>query len=406
MILVLNCGSTSVKYALYSGSTSREEGAVTGITDRESMLVRTVDGVTETIPADVADHDAAIALVVETISDERAGGHVAIGDVSAVGHRVVHGGDLAESRFVDEDVKRTIEQYAPIAPLHNPVNLAGIEATEELLPDTPQVAVFDTAFHQTMPPRAFLYALPYELYEAYGIRKYGFHGISHEFVATEAAELLEVPFEESAFVTCHLGGGCSMAAIRAGRSIDTTMGFTPLEGLIMATRTGDIDPTVVRFLIEEHGFDLEGVFHLFNHESGFAGLSGIGDDLEEVIEASEDGDERAELAVEAFSYRIRKYVGAYAAVLGDLDGIVFTAGIGENAAEIRKRVCDVSIPDLRIDDAANDAIRAERGLISGADSDVPIAVVPTDEELMIARETDRVVSAGRPKASSRRDPER
>lgn len=392
MILVLNCGSTSVKYEVFDELESIAEGAVTDIGEEESGLWHSSRTGTVEETQHVADHSEALEIVMEMMTHADHGVVESIEDITAVGHRVVHGGELSEPQLVDEALKETIRKFSSVAPLHNPVNLAGMNAAEEILPDKPQVVVFDTAFHQTMPAKAYLYGLPYEFYEEYGIRKFGFHGISHEFVAREAAKLLDVPFEEAQLITCHLGGGCSMAAVRNGVSIDTTMGFSPLEGLIMATRTGDVDPTVIQFLVNEHGFDVDDVFSVLNNESGLAGLSGIGEDMRKILRAREEGNERAALAIDAFTYRIKKYIGAYTAVLDDVDGIVFTAGIGENAAPIRERSCDIPTLDVVVDKEANETTQSERAIISAAESAVPVAVIPTDEELMIARETARIVS--------------
>lgn len=393
MILVLNVGSTSVKYELFDGLESIAEGAVTDVGEAESRIWQTAGETTVEETSQVADHAEAIDVALSGLTGGDAAVLSDLAAIRAVGHRVVHGGELSAPHLIDEDVKETIREYAPIAPLHNPVNLAGIEAAEDALPRAPQVAVFDTAFHQTMPPRAYLYGLPYEYYEAYGIRRYGFHGISHEYVGREAAATLASPFEDVNLVTCHLGGGCSMAAIEGGRSVDTTMGFSPLEGLIMATRTGDLDPTVVEYLVDERGMSLEAVFDALNHESGIAGLSGVGEDMRDVLAAREEGDERAALAVDVFTYRIQKYVGAYAANLGDVDGLVFTAGIGENAPSIRELVCDAPGLGIELDDEANRAAQGEEAIVSTDDSAITVLAVPTDEELMIARETADVVGA-------------
>jgi len=393
VILVLNVGSTSVKFELFDGLESIAEGAVTDVGEAESRTWLTAGEETVEETGQVADHAEAIDVALSGLIGGDAAVLSDIDSIRAVGHRVVHGGELSTPHLIDEDVKETIREFASIAPLHNPVNLAGIEAAEDALPRAPQVAVFDTAFHQTMPPRAYLYGLPYEYYEEYGIRRYGFHGISHEYVGREAAAMLSSPFEDVNLVTCHLGGGCSMAAIEAGRSVDTTMGFSPLEGLIMATRTGDLDPTVVEYLVDERGMRLEGVFETLNHESGLAGLSGVGEDMRDVLAARAEGNERAELAVDAFAYRIQKYVGAYAAVLDGVDGLVFTAGIGENAPSIREQVCAAPGLGIDLDDEANRAAQGEEAIVSTDDSAIPVLAVPTDEELMIARETADVVGA-------------
>ncbi|MFW5934384.1 MAG: acetate/propionate family kinase [Halolamina sp.] len=393
MILVLNVGSTSVKYELFDDRESVAEGAVTSVGEGQTTVSQTVGEETVEEPAAIDDHTEAIEAALAKLT---AGEDAVLPDrgaVRAVGHRVVHGGELSEPRLIDADVKATIEAYAPVAPLHNPVNLLGIESAETVLPEVPQVAVFDTAFHQTMPPRAYLYGLPYEYYEEHGIRRYGFHGISHEYVAREAASMLGVPSADATLITCHLGGGCSVAAVENGCSVDTSMGFSPLEGLVMATRAGDIDPTVVQYLVDERGMALDAVFDVLNTESGFAGLSGVSDSLEDVLAAREDGDERAALAVETFVYRIRKYVGAYAAILSDVDGVVFTAGIGENAPTIRAEVCAAPGLGTELDADANRAAVGERAIVSTDGSEIPVLAVPTDEELLIARETAALVDA-------------
>jgi acetate kinase len=391
VILVLNVGSTSVKYELFDALESVTEGAVADIDEAESRVWQTAGGATIEATERVADHTEAVEIALTALTERENAVLSDVIDIDAVGHRVVHGGPLSESRVIDDGVKETIREYVPIAPLHNPVNLAGIEATEAVLSDVPQVAVFDTAFHQSMPPRAYLYGLPYEYYEEYDVRRYGFHGISHQYVSREAAAMLERPIEETSLITCHLGGGCSMAAIDGGRSVDTTMGFSPLEGLLMATRTGDLDPTVVQYLVDEEGMTLEEVFEVLNHESGLAGLSGIGEDVRDLLAAREAGDERAALAVDVFTYRIAKYVGAYTAILDDVDGLVFTAGIGENASKIREGICEAPGLGIDLDDERNRATQGEPALISADGSEVPVLVVPTDEELMIARETAALV---------------
>lgn len=392
MILVINCGSTSVKYEVFDDDLSVGEGEITGIAKDESELRHETESATVERTAVVANHDDALENAIHTITHSKHGIVDSIDEITAVGHRVVHGGELSEPQLVDKAVKETIRDFATIAPLHNPVNLAGIEAAQRLIPNNPHVAVFDTAFHQSLPEKAYRYGLPLKFFEDYGIRKFGFHGISHEFVAIETADLLGVAFDEANLITCHLGGGCSLAAVRGGESVETSMGFSPLEGLIMATRTGDIDPTVAQFLVDEHGYTLEEVIDVFNHESGLAGLSGRGEDLREILAARADGDKRATLAVDAFVHRIKKYIGAYGAILPSIDGIVFTAGIGENAALIRKQACDLPTLGISIDNRENESTQSETGVISTTDSNVPVVVIPTDEERMIANETERIAA--------------
>jgi acetate kinase len=328
-----------------------------------------------------------MGVVLEYVTHGRHGILDGKEEIAAVGHRVVHGGDLAEPRVVDESVKETIRAHVPVAPLHNPANLAGIEAMEARLPDVPQVAVFDTAFHQTLPPEAYLYALPYRFYEEHGVRRYGFHGISHGYVSERASEMLGREIEETNLVTCHLGGGCSVAAVEGGRSVDTSMGFSPLEGVVMATRAGDVDPTVVEYLVETLGMDLDAVFEMLNNESGLAGLSGISGDMREILAAREDGNERADLAVRTFAYSVKQRIGAYAATLGGVDALVFTAGIGENVPLVRELAGDLPILGAEIDPERNASVVGEPGVVSTEGSDVDVLVVPTDEELRIARQT-------------------
>lgn len=388
MIPVLNCGSTSIKYELFSDLDSIAEGEVGNIGEADSYVTHSTDCEEVTEERSIEDHHGGMTVILEYITQELLED---ADEITAVGHRVVHGGDLAEPQIVDESVKETIREYVPIAPLHNPANLEGIEAMEARLPDTPQVAVFDTAFHETLPPEAYLYALPYRYYEEHDIRRYGFHGISHGYVSERACEMLDRAVEETNVITCHLGGGCSVAAIEEGRSVDTSMGFSPLEGIVMATRTGDIDPTVVEYLVETLEMDLETVFDVLNNESGLAGLSGISGDMREILAASKEGDERADLAIQTFAYSVKQRIGAYAATLGEVDAIVFTAGIGENAPLVRELAGDLPVLDTAVDAEKNESVVGDPGVISTEDSDIDVLVVPTDEELRIARQTAALV---------------
>jgi acetate kinase len=388
MIPVINSGSTSIKYELFADLESIAEGEVGSIGESDSYVTHVVDGDEGTTERAVDDHHDGMGIILEYLTRELLED---ADEITAVGHRVVHGGGLAEPRVVDESVKETIREYVPIAPLHNPANLDGIEAMEARLPDTPQVAVFDTAFHETMPPEAFLYALPYRYYEDHDIRRYGFHGISHAYVSERACEMLDRAVEETNVITCHLGGGCSVAAVDGGRSVDTSMGFSPLEGIVMATRTGDLDPTVVEYLVETLEMDLETVFDVLNNESGLAGLSGISGDMRELLAARREGDERADLAIRTFAYSVKQRIGAYAATLGAVDAIVFTAGIGENAPLVRELAGDLPVLDTAVDAEKNESVVGEPGVISTADSAIEVLVVPTDEELRIARQTAALV---------------
>lgn len=402
-ILVLNCGSSSVKYELFE--MEPEQSIATGLAERIGELAggalhhraRGHDGVD--VQAPMHDHRAAIAKVIEMLLSAEHGALKSLDEIAAVGHRVVHGGErFAESVRIDDEVIAVIEECCDLAPLHNPPNLVGIRACLEVMPDTPQVAVFDTAFHHSMPQHAHLYGIPYEYYERYGIRRYGFHGTSHRYVTLEAARALMargVPEGQQKIVTCHLGNGCSMAAVSGGRSCDTTMGFTPLEGLLMGTRCGDVDPAVPLFLMEQEGLAPEEMGRVLNKRSGLLGVSGVSNDLRDVLSAADAGNERAQAAIDLFCYRVRKCVGGFAAALGGLHAVVFTAGIGEHSPRIRAQVCDgLEFLGIRLDRATNEATRGPNCCtdISAADAGVRVLVIPTDEELMIARDTRQVIS--------------
>lgn len=391
MILVVNCGSTSIKYELFADGESVRTGEVTGIGTLESTVRQVVGDEEVTREHSVTDHREGIRHVVDAITGDGHGESVDESDITAIGHRVVHGGDLTEAHVVDQTVKETIREFAAIAPLHNPVNLDGIEAMEDHFPSVPQVAVFDTAFHQTMPPEAFLYGIPYEYYEEHDVRRYGFHGISHAYVAHETCKLLDRSVDETNLITCHLGGGCSVTAIERGRSIDTSMGFSPLEGIMMTTRSGDVDPTVIEYLHTHCEVDREEIFEVFNNESGLAGISGVGERMEDVLAAREEGHERAALAIRKFAYSVRQRIGAYAITLGDVDAIAFTAGIGENVPLLRELVGTLPILGAEIDPSKNEATVGKPGLISTDRSTIDVLVVPTHEERRIARETRRLI---------------
>lgn len=392
-VLVVNCGSSSIKYQLFD--TAVDEVVAKGIVERigaaSPAFSHTARGVVYSVETDIPTHHRAFELIVEALVHPDHGAVSDLSSIDAVGHRVVHGGDrLVESTIVTPEVVAELERCISLAPLHTPAHLIGIRESAAVLPDIPHVLVFDTAFHTTIPPRAAYYPLPYELIVEHKVRKYGFHGSSYRYVSRETARLLDRPLEELKMVVCHLGNGASMAAIDGGVCVDTSMGLTPLEGLMMGTRTGDIDPAVVLFLIRELGYDAERVDRLLNKESGLLGVSGRSQDLRDIVAGAEAGDERCELALDMFAYRVRKYIGAYAAAMDGLDVIVFTAGIGENAPVTRSLVADgLTFFGVELDFEANFEGRGER-IISSADSKVVVAVVPTDEERVIVEDTVRL----------------
>ncbi|MCK8827245.1 acetate kinase [Natroniella acetigena] len=394
-ILVINSGSSSIKYQLFN--MENEEVLAKGLVERigidgSCLEQETNEGEVIEIETEIENHSVGMELVIDSLSDDENGVITEVKEIAAVGHRVVQGGDsFSESVVIDDDVKDEIERWASLAPLHNPPNLMGIEVCEKLMPHASQVAVFDTAFHQTMPEEAYMYALPYELYEKYGIRRYGFHGTSHKFVAESVAEELGEDLEDLKVITCHLGNGASVTAVNDGKSHDTSMGLTPLEGLIMGTRCGDIDPAAVPFIMEKEDLSPEEVDSLMNKESGLLGLSGVSSDMRDIGEAANNGNERAELALKAFNYRVKKYIGSYAATMNGVDAIVFTAGIGENAIGLREAVCEeLDYLGVKIDKEKND-VRGEIAEISADDSEVKVFVIPTNEELVIAQDTEKLV---------------
>ena len=390
-VLVLNCGSSSLKYQVFN--MADESVLAKGLVERigiDGARIKHVKTGLDPVVANAAipNHKKAIKLVLERLLDEKVGVISSLDELGAAGHRVVHGGDrFATSVKVDAEVLKGIEEVVPLAPLHNPANLTGIKAMIEVLPQLPQVAVFDTAFHQTMPPRAFVYGIPYHYYSENKIRRYGFHGTSHYFVAHRAAEMLGRPIESLKIVTCHLGNGSSIAAVDGGLSVDTTLGFGTVSGVLMGTRCGDIDPVVVLSVMEEEGLDTKAMGHVLHKESGIFGVSGISSDLRDVEEAAAKGNERAQLALDMLVYHIKKYIGAYAAAMGGLDAVVFTAGIGENGIEIREAVCrDLQFLGAHFVPEKNNG-RGEEQIISTDDSPVALMVIPTNEELVIARDT-------------------
>jgi len=390
-ILVINCGSSSIKYQLLDMEREEElaEGLLEKIGEAHSFLShQTGKGVIRR-EVNAPNHHQGLSLIIDLLLERSEGVIKDLSEISAVGHRVVHGGDtFIESTLIDGEVMQTIKRCATLAPLHNPPNLAGIEAAMDLLPNVPQVAVFDTAFHQTMPEEAYVYPLPYEFYEKYGIRRYGFHGTSHRYVAQRAAQILGKDLRDLKIITCHLGNGCSITAVDRGKSVDTSMGFTPLEGLPMGTRCGDIDPSIIFFIAEKENLSFEEVNNILNRKSGLLGISGISNDVREIRREAERGNYRARLALEILAYRVKKYIGAYAAVLGGVDAIVFTAGIGENAGYVRSRICQgLEFLGIQLDENRNKDPVKWRGIISAENSQVKVLVIPTREELMIARDT-------------------
>ena len=393
--LVINCGSSSLKYELIDMAT--EDCMVQGLVERigieGSILTQKVEGKDKyVINSDIKDHKEAIRLVLEALVDPVHGVIKSMDEISAVGHRVVHGGEkYSDSVLINDEVLQSIKDCIVLAPLHNPPNVIGIEACKELMPNTPMVAVFDTAFHQTMPKHAYICPLPYELYEKYGVRKYGFHGTSHKYVSNKVVEAMGKDIRDLKIITCHLGNGCSLAAVKNGKSIDTSMGFTPLAGVMMGTRSGSIDPSVISFLIEQHGYTIEEIDELLNKKSGVLGISGVSSDFRDVLAAGEAGNERAKLALEIFYYKVRTQIAAYAGAMGGVDVIVFTAGIGENSSITRREILrGLEFFGFTINDEKNE-LRGHIQEISNEDSKVKVYVVPTNEELMIARDTAKLV---------------
>jgi len=388
-VLVLNCGSSSIKYQLFDmpARTLLAKGMVERIGDREAAMIHQEKGDREQQKVVAADHDQAMLAIMQRLMQGKLGAAAADEQIGAVGHRVVHGGEkFTGSVLIDDAVLASIEKTAHLAPLHNPPNLAGIRAAMHALPDAPQVACFDTAFHATILQVAYMYALPYELYEKLGVRRYGFHGTSHRYVARRAAAMLGRDKYDINCITCHLGNGSSITAVRSGRSVDTSMGLTPLEGLVMGTRCGDIDPAIL-FYLAQNGYEFEKLNDLCNKKSGVLGISGLSNDMRTLIDESAAGNERAALAIDMFCYRVKKYIGAYHAVLGHLDAIVFTGGIGENATVVREKICAGLEPlAINIDRTRNEQASSEERRIDAGDG-VAVLVVPTDEEGVIAADT-------------------
>ena len=395
-ILVLNCGSSSLKYQLID--MSNEEVLCVGLVERigieGSILKQEKDGVEGKLIVEqpMKNHQDAIKLVLDAVVDPQYGGVKDIKEVEAVGHRVVHGGEkFAGSVLITDEVKAALEECIELAPLHNPANIMGIEACEAILPGVPMVGVFDTAFHQTMPKSSYLYGLPHELNTKYGVRRYGFHGTSHRYVSQRAAEMLGKNIEDCKIITCHLGNGASVAAIDGGKSVDTSMGFTPLEGLIMGTRCGDIDAAILPFLMEKEGLDAKGLSDLMNKKSGVYGMTGISSDFRDIEDAAAQNNELAQIALESYAKKVKKYIGSYAAEMNGVDAVVFTAGVGENGIDMRADImANMDFLGMKLDEEAN-KVRGKERVISTEDSKVKILLIPTNEELMIARDTLELV---------------
>ncbi len=391
-VLVLNCGSSSVKYKLFQMPEGKvlAQGGVEKLGLSDSFLkLKLPSGEKVVLEKDMPEHTVAIDFILKTITGSEYGCIKSLSEIDAVGHRLVHGGDkFSESVVITDAVVESVKQCIDLAPLHNPSTLKGVAAVTELIPGVPQVGVFDTAFPQTMPQRAFMYALPYEYYEKYGVRRYGFHGTSHRFVSKRACEFLGLDYNKARIITAHIGNGASMCAIKEGKCIDTTMGLTPTEGLMMGTRVGDVDPGALVFIGEKEGLSMAQLSEVINKKSGVLGVSGVSSDMREIEEAISQGNERAKLALEMYDYRIKKYVGAFTAAMGGLDLLIFTGGVGENQTTTREYVCeDMQYMGIEIDKVLNAKIHGDEALLSTKESKVKVVVIPTDEELMIALDT-------------------
>ena len=396
IVLVVNCGSSSLKYQLIN--MDNEEVMAKGLVEKiglsDSLLTHKWNGQKKEVAQSIPDHKVAVKLVLDILTES--GVIKSMSEIDAVGHRVVHGGEeFAASTVITDDVMKALEKCSAFAPLHNPANIIGINACAEIMPGVPQVAVFDTAFHQTMPAQAYIYGLPYELYKENGIRRYGFHGTSHRYVAGEIAKVLGKKVEDLRIINCHLGNGSSLCAIKNGKSVDTTMGFTPLAGVLMGTRCGDIDPAIVTTVMDQKGLSTKDMDMLMNKKSGVLGISGVSSDFRDLGDAAKEGNERAQLALDMFHYQVRKEIGAFAAAMGGVDVITFTAGVGENGIEDRAAICKgLEYLGAKLDPEKNN-VRGKDAEISTADSTVKLYVIPTNEELMIARDTKELVSAAK-----------
>lgn len=393
-VLVINCGSSSLKFQLINSDT--EAVLAKGLCERIGidgrLTYQPAGGEKVTTDKPMPTHTEAIQFVIDALTDAETGVVASLEEIGAVGHRVVHGGEkFASSAVITDEMMKAVEECNDLAPLHNPANLIGIRACQELMPNVPMVGVFDTAFHQTMPEKAYMYGLPYEYYDKYKVRRYGFHGTSHSFVSKRTAEFLGRAYDDTKTIVCHLGNGASICAVLNGKSVDTSMGLTPLEGLVMGTRSGDVDPGALEFLAKKEGLDITGLLNMLNKKSGVHGLSGISSDFRDLAAGAEAGNKQAQIAIEVFAYRVAKYVGSYVAAMNGVDAIAFTAGIGENDGSIREKVCSyLGYLGITIDKEANQK-RGEEIVISTADSKVKVLVIPTNEELAIARETVALV---------------
>ncbi|WP_444309387.1 acetate/propionate family kinase [Megasphaera sp.] len=395
IVLVVNCGSSSLKYQLIN--MDNEEVMAKGLVEKiglpDSQLTHKWNGQKKEIKQSIPDHQVAVKLVLDILTDAECGVIKSMDAIDAVGHRVVHGGEeFAASTLITDEVMKALEKCSAMAPLHNPPNIIGINACKAIMPGVPQVGVFDTAFHQTMPAKAFMYGLPYELYKEDHIRRYGFHGTSHRYVAGEVAKVMGVPVEKLRIINCHLGNGSSLAAIKYGKCVDTTMGFTPLAGVLMGTRCGDIDPAIVLNVMDNHNLTTKEMDTLMNKKSGVLGISGVSSDFRDLGQAAAEGNERAQLALDMFHYQVRKEIGAFAAAMGGVDVITFTAGVGENGIEDRAAIAEgLEYLGAKLDPQRNN-VRGKDALISTDDSTVKMYVIPTNEEIMIARDTKDIVS--------------
>ena len=400
-IIVLNCGSSSIKYQLFEMTTAQV--LAKGIAEKIGLHGSFVnherqDGVKVKLEGEIVDHQAGIEFILGILKSQKYGSIKNFDEIEAVGHRIVHGGEAFKSSvLITDNVIKKVQEVIDLAPLHNPPNLKGVEAMKTLLPDVHQVATFDTAFHQTMSPQSYMYAIPYSLYTKYGLRKYGFHGTSHKYVSARAAEILGKDIRDLKIITCHLGNGASITAIKGGESVDTSMGLTPVEGLIMGTRTGDLDLGVLLYIMHKEGIDHHNANTLINKHSGMLGITGISSDMREIESAADANDERALLALKMYRYRIRKYIGAYAVAMGGLDVLVFTGGIGENDPDTREIVCsDMTFLGLDFDHELNAGKRGKELIISKPSSKITVMIIPTNEELVIARDTQRIVEKLKP----------
>ena len=394
-VLVINCGSSSLKFQLINAET--EKVLAKGLCERIGidgrLTYQPAGGEKEKSDLAMPTHTEAIQFVIDALTNEKTGVVKSLDEIGAVGHRLVHGGEkFASSVVITDEVKKAVEECNDLAPLHNPANLIGVAACEKLMPGTPMVAVFDTAFHQTMPEKAYMYGLPYEYYEKYKVRRYGFHGTSHSFVSKRAAEVMGKSYDEVKTIVCHLGNGSSVSAVLNGKCVDTSMGLTPLEGLVMGTRSGDIDPAIMEFIAKKENLDIEGVMNVLNKKSGVQGMTGISSDFRDLEAAYNEGNEYAINAIEVFCYRVAKYIGSYVAAMNGVDAIAFTAGIGENTNLVRRKIAAyLGYLGITIDNEVNDATHGDEAVISTPDSKVKVCVIPTNEELAIARETVALV---------------